>query len=175
MSDPWGEGTPWKNSVAFYTYLRGCLRKAWSRNPVKLEVLKAQRRQIANPNPKGKKATVWGATCAMCGGVFPLKDIQVDHILAAGTLTCKEDIPGFIERLLFVNKDDLRTVCKKCNSILAYQDKHKVSFKEASAVKTAISLIKDKKDKEWLKQRNIVPETSQDKRRKQIIEELLKC
>lgn len=172
MSDPWGDGTPWKNSVSFFTYLRGCLRKAWSRNPVKLNVLKAKRKQIKNPNPKGNKPTVWGAECEMCHKEFVLKDIQVDHVIAAGSLTKTEDIQGFVERLLYVTEDSLRLVCKWCNSSLAYAEKQGVSFEEARIEKEAILIMKEKRDKEWLIERGVVPESNATKRRKQILSHL---
>lgn len=168
--EPWGEGTPWKNSTAFFTYLRGCLRKAWSRNPIKLNVLKKRRYQIANPNPNGKKPTVWGAKCQMCDGEFPLNKIQVDHIDAAGQLNKTEDIQGFVERLLFVTDEDLRLVCVDCNSALAYADKHDVSYKEACIVKLAIDL--QKMDKDWLESKGVMPASNQTKRREQIIQKL---
>lgn len=172
--EPWGNGTPWKNSVAFYTYLRGCLRSAWSRNPIKHNLLKKKRYQIPNPNKAGKKATVFGAECAMCGGEFPLSQIQVDHIHAAGSLQKKEDIQGFVERLLFVTEDDLRLVCKGCNACLAYSDKHKVSFNEAVIVKKVIQMEKDKTLVDWLISKDITPEKSASKRRRQAEEEMKK-
>ena len=110
MKEPWGDGTPWRNSTAFFTYLRGCLRKAWSRHPTKLNLIKNKRYQIPNPNPKGKKLTVFGAECEMCGGEFPLSEIQVDHKIPAGQLNKTEDIQGFVERLLYVTEDDLKIV-----------------------------------------------------------------
>ena len=168
--EPWGDGTPWKNSTAFFTYLRGCLRKAWSRNPIKLNVLKKRRYQISNPNPNGKKPTVWGATCAMCENDFVLKEINVDHIIPAGQLNQTEDIQGFVERLLYVTEDDLRLVCKGCNSALAYADKHSVSFTQALLIKKAIEIQNTKQDKQWLSERGITPSSNVTKRRAQIIE-----
>lgn len=172
VKEPWGEGTPWRNSTAFFTYLRGCLRKAWSRNPIKLNVLKKRRYQIANPNPNGKKPTVWGAKCEMCGGEFPLNQIQVDHIVAAGSLQKTEDIQGFVERLLYVTEEDLRLVCVDCNSALAYSDKYGVSYEEACLVKLAIDLQKKKMDVVWLKSKGVVPASNQTKRREQIVQKL---
>lgn len=172
--EPWGyEGSPWKNSTAFFTYLRGCLRKAWSTNPIKLTVLKNRRYQIPNPNSKGNKPTVWGADCEMCKGVFPLKEIQVDHIVPAGTLGSLEDVPGFVERLLFVTEDDLRLVCKGCNSALALAYKQGITYEEAIIEKKTIAIIKAKKDKQWLEERGILPAPNQAKRRNQIKEVLL--
>lgn len=166
---PWGEGTPWKNSTAFFTYLRGCLRKAWSRNPIKLNVLKKRRYQIPNPNPKGKKPTVWGAMCEMCGGEFPLNQIQVDHIVAAGSLQKTEDIQGFVERLLFVTEEDLRLVCVDCNSALAYADKYGVSYEEARLIKLVVSLEKKKMLQDFIKSKGEKPASNAEKRREQAL------
>ncbi|MNQ62200.1 hypothetical protein D3C85_765380 [compost metagenome] len=170
---PWGPNTPWVTSVQFFTYLRGCLRSSWSRNPIKHNLLKKKRKQIPNPNKNAKKPTVWGADCSMCGGEFVIKDIQVDHINPAGSLQKTEDIQGFIERLLYVTEDDLRLVCKGCNSALAYGDKHGVSYELACIEKIAIDMVKKKLDIAWLKVHNISPASSAPKRRAQIREILM--
>ena len=45
----------WKTESAYYTWLRGSIRRAmWSKNPVKLEFIKRNRIKIPNPNPKGR-------------------------------------------------------------------------------------------------------------------------
>lgn len=168
--EPWGLGTPWKNSVVFFTYLRGCLRKCWSNNPIKHNLIKKMRYQIPNPNPRGNKKTVWGFDCQMCKGRFPISQGQVDHIEPAGSLQKTEDIQGFVERLLYVTEDDLRLICKSCNSALAYADKHGISYESAMVEKFAISLVKDKKDVAWIKEKGYTPATSSAKRRLQIVE-----
>lgn len=169
---PWGDGTPWKNSVAFFTYLRGCLRKAWSTNPIKLNVIKKSRYQIPNPNPKGNKPTVWGFDCVLCDKTFPIKEGNVDHITPAGSLKKTEDIQGFVERLLYVTEDDLRLICKSCNTTLAYADKQGISFEEASLCKLAIDLNKKGMDKAWLESNGVKPAGSAAKRREQILTKL---
>lgn len=137
---PWeAHPTIWKNKTAFMTYLRGCLRKAWTRNPVKLSYIQHMRYRIKNPNPNGRAATVWGFECEMCCKEFVMNECQVDHIVPAGKLNQVEDIPGFIERLLFVTFEDLRLVCKFCNSALAYSDRHGLSFEEAVVEKQVIA------------------------------------
>lgn len=168
----WGPGTPWKNETAWWTFLRGLFRRGWNHHPWKIEKIKADRKQIPNPNPKGNKSTVWGATCAMCHKDFVLKDIQVDHIEPAGSLKCEEDMLGFIKRLLFVTKDDLRLVCKDCNSALSLVDKRGISYEEAIAEKQAIAIMKSKKEKEWLLERGITPASNATKRRQQVKEAL---
>ncbi len=80
--NPW-ENYPhvWKTESAFMSWVRGGIRKGlWNTNPVKLEFIKNNRKLIDNPNPKGKKAQVFGANCSLCHKDKPQKDIQVDHI-----------------------------------------------------------------------------------------------
>lgn len=169
--EPWGPGTPWKNSVAWFTYLRGCLRKAWSTNPIKLNVLKNSRKQIPNPNPKGNKPTVWGFDCELCGNTFPIKEGQIDHKTPAGSLQKTEDIPGFIIRLLYVREEDLRLICKGCNSALAYADKCGISFEDAWIEKQAIQICKGD-SKQWLLDKGVQPKSNAKQRREQIVEYL---
>ncbi|BDU12964.1 hypothetical protein [Escherichia phage phiWec187] len=178
----WGDGTPWKTQAAFYTYLRGCLRKAWVRHPNKIKKIQSVRFKadrldkdgnVVLDKKTGKPKQVWNCKCELCGYTGGMKDFQVDHINAAGTLTCYEDIPSFVLRLLYVTEDDLRVVCKQCNAILAYADKHDMTFREAKAEKEAIALCQSKKDKNWLTKRGISPESTVSKRRKQIVKILL--
>ncbi len=178
----WGEGTPWRTQAEFYTYLRGCLRRAWIRHPNKIKRINALRYQVdrldkdgnvMRDKKTGKPKKIWNCKCELCGHTGGMKDFQVDHIHAAGALTCYEDLPGFALRLLYVNEEDLRVVCKKCNSILAYADKHNLSFVEASAEKEASEICRTKKDKQWLEKRGVKPESTIIKRRKQIVKILL--
>ena len=178
----WGEGTPWKTQAEFYTYLRGCFRKAWMRHPNKIKVINARRFKVDRVDKDGnvmidkktgKPKQVWNCECEICGHRGGMKDFQVDHIHAAKQLQCFEDIPLFVFRLIYVKEEDLRMVCKLCNSILAYADKQGLSFEEAKAEKEAIALCRAKKDKAWLKKRKIEPESTVAKRRKQIVKILL--
>lgn len=139
---PWGEGTPWKSSTAFFTYLRGCLRKAWMRHPVKLNLIKSQRKQIKNPNPRGNKPTVWGFECELCNRDYVAKEGQVDHRVGAGQLNKTEDIQGFTERLLYVTEEDLRYICKPCHSIVTLSERRGLSFEEAKVEKAVIEFGK---------------------------------
>lgn len=160
----------WKNSVAWFTYLRGCLRKAWNTSPVKHNLIKKKRKQIKNPNPNGKKETVFGFTCEMCNTDHVIANGQVDHKVAAGSLRKTEDIQGFVERLLYVTEDDLRLICKGCNSALAYADKQGITYEQAITEKTIIAIFKEKKDVQFLKERGVTPASNATKRKQQIRE-----
>lgn len=176
VKEPWGVGTPWKNSTAFFTYLRGCLRKAWSRHPSKLNVIKKKRKQIANPNPRGNKTTVFGFTCEMCTKDYVLKEGQVDHIVPAGSLTKTEDIQGFVERLLYVREEDLRLICKGCNSALVIAEKQGISYKLAILEQQVIQLCKlpAKEQDIWLANHGITNYTKNAKSRRDAIRQCLK-
>lgn len=137
---PWqSHPTIWKTEAAFLTWLRGGIRRSlWARHPIKLEFLKKHRKRIPNPNPRGKVAFVWGATCALTGRDYPLKDIEVDHIVGEHSLSSLDRLQSFIEGIVLVGEDDLQLVSKEAHKIKSYADKHKITFKEASAVKKAI-------------------------------------
>lgn len=164
-----GEGKVWETESAFLTYLRGCLRKAWEKHPNKLKKLKSSRVQVTNTNPNGRQPTVFGYICDCCGKELISKDAVVDHIIPAGSLTSLDDIQAFVERLLIVSEDDLRVICKLCNTTLAYADKHNMSFEDASIMKVIIEHEKHgDRVKNILYNNGITPESNKDKRREQI-------
>jgi len=168
-TNPWeDENSPWKNSVAFFTYLRGCLRAAWSKSPQKHNLIKKKRYQIANPSKNAKKPTVWGFRCEMCQEEFVMSMCQVDHIHPAGSLQKREDIQGFVERLLFVTEDDLRLVCKPCNNALSMSDKTGMTYEEAIVEKKVIAIMRDKQDKQFLIDNGVEPLGNANLRRIQV-------
>lgn len=178
----WGEGTPWKTQAEFYTYIRGCLRKAWMRHPNKIRKINAVRFKVDRldkdgnvmlDKKTGKPKQIWNCTCDICGHTGKMADFQVDHIHPAKALTCYDDLPGFVLRLLYVKEEDLRILCKQCNAVHAYADKHGISFEEARIEKEAIALCSAKKDKAWLTKHGVIPASTIIKRRKQIVEILL--
>ena len=171
MKEPWTlPGVPWKTESAFYGWIRGILRKGWSRHPVKLEYIKQNRKRIPNPNVNGRVSEVWGMTCQQCGNDFVQSQIEIDHLNPASSLRCKEDIQGFVERLLFITFDDIEAVCLECHAIRTFSQKQGISFEEASMEKIALDLIKKKMDKDWLDAHGITPQSSAEKRRIQIVE-----
>ena len=159
--EPWEvAGVPWKSEAAAWGWVRGELRKGWSRHPVKLSYVKRYRKRVPNPNPNGRNETVWGMTCRHCEEDFAMpipkktKDkikrehgidvvtIEINHKNAASSLRCKEDLEGFAGRLLYVNFDDLEPLCKTCHDVYTYMERHGISFAEASLEKLAIAFSK---------------------------------
>ena len=146
----------WKTRSAFFSYVKGVIRRGWNHAPQKLILLKKLRKQIPNPNPRGNKETVWGAECSVCHNLFPLKDIQVDHLLdETAHLTEIEHIQSCAEKLLLVVEDDLRLVCKGCHEIISLSQKKGIPFAEAVIEKQVIAFSKNSVEK----QRIILTET----------------
>lgn len=52
--------------------------------------------------------------CAACDGWFGTKEVEVDHIVPAGSLKCYDDLPGFVERL-FCEAQGFQVLCKDCH------------------------------------------------------------
>lgn len=146
----------WKTEAAFWSWVRGALRKEWSRHPVKLEFIKRNRILVPNPNPGGRKEKVYGMECTECKEHFPMPlsravknriknkygidvvCIEIDHINPASSLRSKDDVGPFATRLLYVTLDELRAVCKPCHDIITYMEGHSCSKEEAILKKKVI-------------------------------------
>ena len=143
-TNPW-ENYPhvWKTESAFMSWVRGGIRKGlWNTNPIKLEFIKNNRKLIENPNPKGKKSQVFGATCSLCHKNKVLKDIQVDHIEGGHSLRSIDDIDSFIKKIVLVSDSDLALVCTDCHKIKSYADAQGISFGAACVEKNIIAISK---------------------------------
>lgn len=133
----------WKSEAAFMSWIRGGIRGGlWNKHPVKLDFIKSNRVQIPNPNPKGKKATVWGATCALTGNVVPISEIQVDHVVGGHSLKDISDIQTFIEAIVLVTDADLQLVSKEAHAVKSYAEKQGITFEEALLEKKVIAFKK---------------------------------
>lgn len=105
---PYNSGT--MTNAAFWSMIRSCLRnKSRHWKPIQECKLKA-RRKYTGPNKRRR----WEYHCSNCNNYFPDGDVEIDHILPAGSLKCYSDLPGFVERL-FCTVDNLRCVCKTCH------------------------------------------------------------
>lgn len=102
-------GDTWTNA-RYFSFIRSALRRAFTRFPPNYQCRNEAKRAYNGTNKKQK----WEYKCGMCGEWFMGKEIQVHHIVPAGTLTCYEDLPQFVERL-FCEQDNLQVVCKPCH------------------------------------------------------------
>ena len=164
----------WKTESAYYTWLRGSIRRAmWSKNPVKLEFIKRNRIKIPNPNPKGRVKEVWGAVCALTGDTYPINEMEVDHKVGNHSLTTLDDLVGFIKAIAMVTLDDLQFVSKEAHKIKTFSERYDVDFDTARAEKEAKQLVDKKLDKAYLQERQLPVSSTQSARRATIVEHKL--
>lgn len=62
--------------------------------------------------------------CNQCKNWFPDKEINVDHIIPAGSLKNLNDLPQFVEQL-FVEVDKLQCLCVNCHYIKTQAERKK--------------------------------------------------
>ncbi len=146
---PWQvEDNPWGTEAKFITWIRGVLRKGWSKYPLKHIFKQSKRKRIKNPNPKPRKGSeeVWGLECDICHNDFVQTEIEIDHIGDQGSLKCFDDIKGYAEHLFMLTYEDMRCICKGCHKIVSQSQRSGVSFEEAKLEKLIIEKCKLKTD-----------------------------
>jgi 5-methylcytosine-specific restriction endonuclease McrA len=106
---------------AFWSFIRSGLRQKsrWWK-PITQCKLDAKR-TYKGPNKRQK----FEYQCNSCKKWFAEKNINVDHVLPAGSLNCANDLPGFVERL-FCETDNLQVLCIQCHDIKSKEDKLKL-------------------------------------------------
>ena len=105
---------------AFWSFIRSALRQKsrWWK-PITECKMKA-RRAYKGPNKRQK----FEYLCNSCNRWFPEKQINVDHIVGAGSLNCGQDLPGFVDRL-FCEQDNLQVLCTTCHDHKTKLEKQK--------------------------------------------------
>ena len=116
------------STAKFFGFLRSGLREKFNRYPVKYELLKSE--AVDTPTGElfktgkkmGQKKTVKKYKCNHCEEMFRANEVQVDHIIPAGSLQSFDDLQGFAERL-FCGPENLQLVCKPCHVIKTKEDR----------------------------------------------------
>lgn len=91
-------GGTWTNA-RYFSHLRSALRMAFRWWKPALTALK-----------RAKVGKLY--LCAGCGKLFPRKQVQIDHTIPAGSLSCYGDIAGFLERLTAEDPDAFKVLCR---------------------------------------------------------------
>ena len=99
-------GETWTES-RYWSFIRGLLRRGFTRYPVKHQVKLAARRQ-----KRGSKRFEY--KCSECLGYYPNSQVEVDHIEPAGSLKDYSDLAGFVQRL-YCEADNLQVLCSTCH------------------------------------------------------------
>ena len=147
-------------------YVRGAIRSAWMKSNTKLAFLYMN----TIPDMDDSTRTKWLWKCEICGNLFKLTDINVDHKQGNHSFTKIEEFESYFENILMVGFDDLQILCVEDHKIKSLSESLGVSFEDAAYHKIAIDLQKGKLDKPWLESKDVVPAKNKDVRRTQIIE-----
>lgn len=134
----------WKSQAAFFTYLRGAIRRVWARYPAKLEWKQGQLTSEAPAGYKGRGKKF--GKCAYCGGWHTASSLEVDHIQQAGECNSWETAAQFLRRLLDCN-DNWCLACKPCHKVKSYAERSGIDFEEAKLQKRVIEFLKQDKSK----------------------------
>lgn len=119
--------TPWKSKSQYINWIRGGLRKLWSRHPSKTEIRKQHREKRDN----GKGRMVFHNQCNMCKEWYKTADTEIDHLKCNPPFKDLKDIAEYAENLLNVGVEDLQILCKPCHKIKTYSERYGVSLEEA--------------------------------------------
>jgi len=112
-------GNTW-TEARYFSFIRSALRGAWSRFPVKHQFIKSKQLPYSGTD----KRTKFEYECVECKGRFKGVDVQVDHIVPAGSLNKYTDLPSFVERL-FCEADNLQIMCKECHKKKTKEERKK--------------------------------------------------
>lgn len=95
---------------AFWSFIRSTLRQKsrWWK-PI-IECKKEARRAYKGENKRQK----WEYQCNNCKKWWKDTEVEVDHIIPAGTLKSGKDLEQFVENL-FCEKEGFAVLCKKCH------------------------------------------------------------
>ena len=140
--EPW-EQCPdvWKTKASFFQWIRGQMRRAWSRHPVKVSYMANHRERVplGKPTKKNPTGLVWGCRCEHCNELFKQTECEVDHIHEAGSFKGWEDFEAWIMKLMHINWDGIRVVCKECHRIISYAARTGMTFERAAIEKQAVA------------------------------------
>ncbi len=100
------------SEAAFWGFIRSALRQKsrWWK-PISTCKLNAKR-----PYTGSNKRQKFEYLCNICKKYYPEKQINIDHIIPAGSLNCASDLPIFVENL-FCEIENLQCACMDCHTL----------------------------------------------------------
>ena len=106
------------SEAMFWSFIRSALRQK-SRWWKPISVCKLNARRLYKGINKRQK---YEYQCKKCKAWHPEKNINVDHIIPAGSLNTAQDLPQFVERL-FCEQDNLQVLCEACHDKKTLKEK----------------------------------------------------
>lgn len=142
------------------TNWRNAVRSAWGGSVFKRDFYVKRAVKIKNTNPRSIKRfpTVTKYECAICKGMFSIRETELDHLVDENKMTDLSHANDFMKTIFFTSPDKLQILCKDkkkkvkgknevvrfgCHSIKTYSQRYNVSFDEALLSKQIIDICKD--------------------------------
>lgn len=164
MNNHWDfPNSPWKDEKAYFNWLRGNVRRIWSRHPTRIAY--KQLRRYKAPVGRNNKE-VWVSDCEMCGNQS--RETEIDHIQGGYGFKDWQTFTEWSKMILWVTFDDIRELCTDCHAAVTLSQKLGIPLEEAFIEKKVIEICKSKKDKEFIKENGLIPESNANKRRDQV-------
>jgi len=158
------DGKPQEKHVV--STVRSAIRSAWMKSDVKLAYLYMN----TIPDMDDSTRTKWLCRCEMCGELFKLTDVEIDHKEGNHSLTKVEDFENYFNKILMVGFDDLQILCKdNCHAQKTYMERYGVSWEEAGYQKIVIDLEKKRMTQDFIKSKGETPERNAKLRREQAL------
>ena len=130
------DGKPQEKHVL--SVVRGAIRSAWMKSDVKLAYLYMN----TIPDMDDKTRTKWLARCEMCGELFKLTDVEIDHRNGNHSFTRVEDFENYFNNILMVGFDDLSILCKEDHAVKTLSESLGISIEESRIEKKVIAICK---------------------------------
>ena len=158
----------WSTDAAFFTWLRGAMRKAiWQFHPIKLKYKKSC---VQPPPPEYTGRAKGLIQCALTGEWVGQSMAEVDHVVGNVSMSNVDDILPFLLHLALPK--ELQCVSKEAHKVKTYAERMGISFEDALIEKRAIALVKSGGE-QWLRDRGVVVPKKKDLR-KILVHELKK-
>lgn len=130
------DGKPQEKHVL--SVVRGAIRSAWMKSDVKLAYLYMN----TVPDMDDKTRTKWLVKCEMCGELFKLTDVEIDHKSGNHTFTKVEDFDNYFNNILMVGFDDLQILCRDDHAAKTLSESLGISIEMARTEKKVIAITK---------------------------------
>jgi len=130
------DGKPQEKHVL--SVVRGAIRSAWMKSDVKLAYLYMN----TIPDMDDKTRTKWLVKCEMCGELFKLTDVEVDHKFGNHTFTKIGDFENYFNNILMVGFDDLQILCRDDHAAKTLSESLGISIEMARIEKKVIAITK---------------------------------
>ena len=106
----------------YFSRIRSALRRVFRYYKPMYRALELASRPSQSANKKLKKEY----QCAHCKKWFKRADVEIDHIIGAGSLRSYEDIVPFIKRLTTEIVEHYQVLCKKDHKLKTKKDRDKL-------------------------------------------------